>query len=370
MMIDDIAQPRLTISRRRASVFFDCAIFFHTVSRMASAMTIHCRRREFMAALGSAAVGWPLATRAQQQEMPLVALINAGSATLSESLAEAFRKGLGKAGYTEGRNVTIEYHWQDGDLRSLPALMADLVRRRVAVIATPATMSATLAAKAATATIPIVFGIAQDPVELGLVMSYSRPGGNATGLNYLNREVDAKRLDVLHQLVPNAVDIAVLIDPRDPPTINETTTQSLQEASHRLGLQIHIINASSSAEIDAAFAAIARDRFDALFVPASTFFLTRRAQVITLAARDGIPASYPGYQTVQAGGLMSYGSDIADVFYEVGNYSGMILNGADPAELPVIQPTRFVLAINLKAARLLGITVPWVLLGLADKLIE
>jgi putative tryptophan/tyrosine transport system substrate-binding protein len=369
-MIDDIAQPRLTLSRRRASVFFDCVIFFHTVSRMASAMTIDCRRREFMAALGSAAVGWPLATRAQQREKPLVALINAGSADLSESFAEAFRKGLGKSGYAEGRNVTIEYHWQDSDLRSLPALMADLVRRRVAVIATPATMSATLAAKATTATIPIVFGIAQDPVELGLVMSYSRPGGNATGVNYLNREVDAKRLDVLHQLLPKAVDIALLIDPRDPLTINETTTHSLQEASRRLGLQVHIVNAASSDEIDAAFATIARERFDALFVPAATFFLTRRAQLITLAARDGIPASYPGYQTVQAGGLMSYGSDIADVFYQVGYYSGMILKGANPAELPVIQPTRFVLAINLKAARLLGITVPSALLVLADKVIE
>jgi putative ABC transport system substrate-binding protein len=337
---------------------------------MATTMTIDWRRRQFMAAFGTAAVGWPFATRAQQREMPLVALINARSAYSSESLAEVFRKGLSKSGYAEGRNVTIEYHWQDGDLRSMPALMADLVHRRVAVIATPATMSATLAAKAATATIPIVFGIAQDPVELGLVMSYSRPGGNATGLNYMTREVDAKRLDLLHQLVPKAIHIALLIDPGDPPTINETTTRSLQEASRSLGLQIHVINASSSDEIDAAFATIARERLDALFVPASTTFLTRRVQIITLAARDGIPASYPGYQTVQAGGLMSYGSDIADVFYQVGNYSGMILNGANPAELPVIQPTRFVLAINLKAASRLGITVPRALLSLADKLIE
>jgi putative ABC transport system substrate-binding protein len=233
-------------------------------------------------------------------------------------------------------------------------------------------MNAALAAKAATATIPIpiVFGIAQDPVNAGLVATYNRPGGNATGVNFMNREVDAKRLELLHKLVPTAVHIALLINPADAPTNTEFTIQSLQEVSRHLGLQIHVIQVSSSDEIDSAFATIVREKLGALFVPASTFFLVRRVQLATLAARDRIPASYPGRQMVEAGGLMSYGSDIVDVFYHVGVYGGRILNGANPAEMPVVQPTKFVFTFNLKAARLLGIAVPRFLLTLADELIE
>jgi putative ABC transport system substrate-binding protein len=248
--------------------------------------------------------------------------------------------------------------------------MADLVRRRVAVIATPVSMAATLAAKAATATIPIVFGLSQDPVRFGLVASFPRPGANATGVNFMNREMDAKRLEFLHKLVPKAVHIALLINPADTSTNTEFTIQSLQKASRDLGLKIHVIHVRSSDEIDSAFATLAHERLDALFVPASTFFVERSAQLATLAARDRIPASYPLRQMVEAGGLMSYGSDIVDVFYHVGVYGGRILNGANPAEMPVVQPTKFVFAINLKAARLLGIAVPRYLLAYADVLIE
>jgi putative tryptophan/tyrosine transport system substrate-binding protein len=321
-----------------------------------------------MVALGGAVAGWPFIVRAQRAELPVIGLINGGTA--NSGFVAAFRKGLGETGYTESRNVTVEYHWLDGDVHRVPAVIADLVGRRVAVIATPVTTSASLAAKAATATIPIVFGVGQDPVNAGLVKSYARPGGNVTGVNFVNREVDAKRLELLHQLVPKAVHIALLINPADAPTNTELTTQSLQEASLPLGLQIHVIHASSSDEIDSAFATLARERIDALFVAASTFFFEHRVQLATLAARDRIPASYPGRQMVEAGGLMSYGSDIADVFYQIGVYGGRILNGHNPAELPVVRSTKVMFAINLKAARLLGIAVPRFLLVLANDLFE
>ncbi len=331
-------------------------------------MTSDIRRREFVAAL-SVAAAWPLATWAQQPALPVVGLINGGSAQESAAFADAFRKGLGEAGYTEGQNVTVEYHWLGGQFDRLPPLISDLVRRRVAVIATPVSMTAARAAKAATNTIPIVFGVSFDPVKSGLVASYSRPGGNATGVNFLNRELDAKRLTFLHELVPKAVRVAVLVNPANPANA-ETTVQNVQKAARPLGLQINVVRAGTSREIDAVFDAFARDRPDALVVAGDSFFLSRGAQLADLAARHKIPAAYPDRQIVEAGGLIGYGTDLADAFYQVGVYTGKILKGAKPADLPVEQSAKFVLAINLKTARLLGIDVPLQLQVGADQVIE
>jgi ABC-type uncharacterized transport system substrate-binding protein len=327
------------------------------------------KRREFITLLGGVAA-WPLAVRAQGSRLPIVALINGASADSSADFAAAFRKGLGETGYDEARNVTLKYHWLNGEFDGLPGLMADLVHRRVAVIATPVSMAAALAAKAATTTIPIVFGLSQNPVKLGLVASFPRPSGNATGINFLSREVDAKRLELLHQLVPKAVHIALLLNPANAQTNAETTAQNVQEAARALGLQIHVIHASTSAEIDAAFATIARERLDALFVAPDAFFVSRRVQTATLAARNRIPTAYADRKNVEAGGLMSYGTDLAEVFHQVGLYAGKILNGTRPAELPVDEATKFVFAINLKTAQLLDINVSRVLLALADDLIQ
>ncbi len=265
--------------------------------------------------------------------------------------------------------MRVEYHWLDGQFHRVPALVADLVRRRVAVIATPVGMAAALAAKAATATIPIVFGISQDPVKFGLVASFARPGGNATGINFLNRELDAKRLELLHELVPKVVHIAVLLNPANP-TNAETTAQNLDEVSGAMGVQLHFIYASTSDEIDAAFATFVRERPDALLVTGDSFFTTRRVQLADLSARDRIPTAYSTNQIVEAGGLTSYGTNIADTYYQVGVYTGSILKGARPADLPVVQSAKFVFAINLKTARLLGIDVPRKLLAFADEVIE
>jgi putative ABC transport system substrate-binding protein len=325
------------------------------------------RRREFIGGLGSAAVAWPLAARAQQV-MPVVGFVDGGSADASGGFVAAFRKGLGETGYVEGRNVTVEYHWLEGQFDRLPALMADLVRRRVAVIATNGGVPAR-AAKAATATIPIVFAAGQDPVRTGLVASLARPGGNATGVNFFNVELFAKRLGLLHQLVPKAVRVAVLWNPAgDTPA--DTGLRDLQEAASTIGLQIHVLNASTIGEIDAAFGTLAGERPDALFVAGGGFFPSRRVQIVTLTARDGIPAAYSTRDYVAAGGLMSYGTDSADRFRQVGVYTGSILKGAKPADLPVQQATRFEFVINLQTARLLGIEVPPTLLALADEVIE
>jgi len=265
--------------------------------------------------------------------------------------------------------VTVEYHWLDGQLDRLPALMADLVRRQVTVIATPGAVIAALAAKAATATIPIVFGVPEDPVRLGLVASLARPGGNATGINIFNQEVATKRLRLLHDLVPKAVRIAVLVNPTNAAT-TETTLRDVQEAAPAIGLQIQILNASTIGEIDAAFASLARDRPDALFVAPDSFFTSRYGQFATLTARDRIPATFPQRDYVQAGGLMSYGTNFADEFHQVGVYTGSILKGAKPADLPVLQSTKFEFVINLQTARALGIEVPSGLLAIADEVIE
>jgi putative tryptophan/tyrosine transport system substrate-binding protein len=325
-------------------------------------------RRDFITLLGGAAA-WPLGVRAQQPELPVVGVIDGGSADASARWVIRFRKGLNETGYVEGKNVTVEYHWLEGQYDHLPALMADLVRRRVAVIATPASPPAALAAKAATATIPIVFGVGDDPVKLGLVASLARPGGNATGINFFQQEVVAKRLRLLHDLVPKAVRAAVLVNPGNA-LIAESTLRDVQQAAPTLGLQIQILKATTIGEIDAAFATLAREHPDALFVAPDVFFASRRVQFATLAARDRVPAAYTNPDYIAAGGLMSYGTDVADTYHQVAVYTGSILKGAKPADLPVLQSTKFVFAINLQTARALGIEVPPGLLAIADEVIE
>jgi putative ABC transport system substrate-binding protein len=327
------------------------------------------KRRDFITLLGGAAAGWPLGARAQQGTLPVVGFVNAGSANVSADLVRAFRKGLSESDYVEGQNVTVEYHWLDGQYGSVAELVADFIRRRVAVIAVPAATAAALAAKAATTTIPIVFSVGEDPVRLGLVASLARPGGNATGFNYFNQEVDAKRLALLHELVPKTVRIAVLLDPANA-TNAESTLRNVREAAVALGLQLQVLNAGTSREIDAAFATFARMRPDALYVTGLGLFTSRRVQLANLAARERMPAAYANREIVEAGGLMSYGSDRIEPFHQVGVYAGRILKGAKPTDLPVVQSTKFEFVINLQTARLLGIDVPPTLLALADEVIE
>jgi putative ABC transport system substrate-binding protein len=327
------------------------------------------RRREFITLIGGAAAAGPCAARAQQAAMPIVGLVGPRSPEESTRLGAAFRKALNETGYIEAQNVMVEYHWLEGKYDRLPALMADLVRRRVAVIATPAFTAAAPVVKAATTTIPIVFGVAEDPVKLGLVASFARPGGNATGINFLASEVAAKRLGLLHDLVPKAVRIAVLINPANAPTA-ETTLRETSEAAHGLGLQIQILNASTSREIEAAFATLVRERPDALFIAPDGFFTSRRVQFATLAAHHRVPAAYFSREFVEVGGLMSYGSDISDVYRQVGVYTGQILKGAKPADLPVVQSTKFEFVINMQTAKALGLEVPPQLLASADEVIE
>jgi len=332
-------------------------------------MAIGIGRREFIAALGVTAVAWPLAARAQQLALPVVGFINGGSADAFARYAVAFRKGVNETGYVEGQNVTVEYHWLEGHYDHLPALMADLVRRQVAVIATTGSVPAALAAKAATATIPIVFEAATDPVEVGLVASLARPGGNATGINSFFQEVIAKRLRLLHDLVPKAVRFAVLINPGNASSA-KITLREVQQAAPIIGLQIQILNATTIGEIDAVFATFARERPEALFVAPDAFFTSRAVQFATLTARDRIPAAYAVRELVAVGGLMSYGSDLADAYHQVGVYTGSIPKGAKPADLPVLQSTKFEFAINLQTARALGIEVPPAVLSIADEVIE
>jgi len=326
-------------------------------------------RREFITLLGGAAVTWPFAARAQQRALPLVGFIRDGSADASARFAAAFRKGLNETGYVEGQNVTVEYHWLEGQYDQLPALLADLVRRQVAVIATPGHVPS-LAAKTATATIPIVFGVGGDPVQLGLVDSLPRPGHNVTGINFFVNEVAAKRLRLLHDLVPKAVRIAVFLNPANA-RVAEATLRDVREAAPTMGLQVQLtLNANTIGEIDAAFATLALERADALFVAPDAFFVSQRAQLAALTARHQIPAAYSVRDPVIAGGLMSYGSDLAEMFHQVGVYTGNVLKGAKPAELPVLQSTKFDFVINLKTARALGIEVPSALLTIADEVIE
>jgi putative ABC transport system substrate-binding protein len=324
------------------------------------------RRRDFVALLGGAAA-WPLSVRAQQAAMPVVGFVSGQSN--EERFGAAFRKALNEAGYVEGQNVMVEYHWLDGHYDRLPALVADLVRRQVAVIATPGNTPAALAAKAATATIPIVFGVAEHPVKLGLVASLARPGGNATGVNLLSAEVVAKRLGLLHDLVPKAVRIAVLVNPANSSTA-EATLRDIPEAARALGLQTQVLNASTRSEIEAVFATLLRDRADALFVAPDGFFSSRRVQFATLAARHAIPAVYSNRGYPEVGGLMSYGSDTLDYYRQAGVYTAQILKGAKPADMPVLQSTKWEFVINMQTARALGLEVPNSLQMLADEVIE
>ncbi len=322
------------------------------------------RRREFIFTLGGAAAAWPLAARAQQPAMPVVGFVNAGSP--DAPFATAFRKGLNEAGHFEGQSVTVEYHWLEGQFDRLPAVMADLVRRRVAVIATPAGNAQ--AAKAATRAIPIVFGVSEDPVKLGLVANLARPDGNMTGINFFASELTAKRLALLHELVPKAVRIAVLVNPAN--TASTESVRDIPDAARAMGLQIQVLNASTRSEIEAAFATLVRDRADALYVTGDVFFTSRRVQFATLAASYRIPATYPSRQAVEVGGLMAYDTDRVDMYRQVGAYTGQILKGAKPADLPVLQSTKFEFVINLQTARALGLDVPPTLLARADEVIE
>jgi putative ABC transport system substrate-binding protein len=326
------------------------------------------RRRQFITLLGGAAT-WPLAARAQQSAIPVVGFVHGGSSDASARNAVAFHQGLSETGYVEGQNVMVEHHWLDGQFDRLPSLMADLVRRRVTVIATPGGNYAAQVAKAATTTIPIVFGVGEDPVKLGLVASLARPGGNATGINFFAQEITAKRLGLLHELVPKAVRIAVLVNPANGPTA-EAALRDIPEAARTIGLQIQVFNASTSREIEAAFATLVRDRADALFVAADGFFASRRVQFATLAMRYRIPAAYVGRDMVEVGGLMSYATNSLEMFRHVGVYTGQILKGAKPADLPVLQSTKFEFVINLQTARALGIEVPNSIQLLADEVIE
>ena len=329
------------------------------------------RRREFISLLGGAVAACPLAARAQlpSTATPVVTLINARRADTGTAFAAEFRKGLSQTGFAEGQDVRVEYHWLDGHYEDLPSIINDAVRRTVAVIATPGSTPASLAAKAATATIPIVFGVAEDPVTLGLVASLAQPGGNATGINFFASEIDAKRLGLMHGMLPKANRFAVLVNPANHVTA-EATSNALKRAAPGLGLELVFFNASTPAEIDAAFAAIAAQRADALFIAPDGFLATRGAQLVTLAARDRIPASIFSSDVVKAGLLMSYGTSLGDVFRQVGVYTGSILKGAKPANLPVLQSTKFEFVINLQTARALGLDIPPSVLARADEVIE
>ena len=324
-------------------------------------------RREFITLLGGAAVAWPLAARAQQPAMPVIGFLHSSSP--EPYRLRAFRQGLKDAGFIEGENVAIEYRWADSQIDRLPALAAELVQRRVAVIAASGGTPSILAAKAATTTIPIVFALAEDPVRLGLVASLARPSGNLTGINFFGTELAAKRLELLRELVPGAIRIAVLVDPTNA-TNTETTVRGVEAAARAKGLQIQVLNASNSREVDAAFATLASERPDALLVGSTAFLADRRVQLAQLAARHAVPAIYVDRQFAEVGGLMSYGASLGDAFRQVGVYSGRILKGAKPADLPVLQSTKFELVINAPTARMLGLTVPPTLLATADEVIE
>jgi putative ABC transport system substrate-binding protein len=314
------------------------------------------RRREFITSFGGAALAWPLAAQAQQPAMPLIGFLNPASPDTFSDLLRAFRQGLKDTGYVEGENVAIEYGWAEDQFDRLPALAAELVRRPVVVIAASG-VTAAVAAKAATTTIPIVFLVGEDPVRLGLVASLARPGGNATGVNFFAQEVVAKRLELLRELVPAATRVAVLVNPAAA-TNAEITVRDVKTAARAMGLQIQIYNASTSREIDTAFTTFVRERPDALFVGGDAFFTSRRVQLATLAARHAVPATFSVRDIAKAGGLMSCGASLTDTYRQFGVYTGRILKGAKPVDVPVVQASKFELVINAQTARMLGLTVP------------
>jgi len=311
--------------------------------------------------------GWPLAARAQQRNVPVIGFLGTGRLEDAAARLHAFRQGLNETSYLEGRNVMIEYRWAEDQNDQLPALAAELVRRQVAVIVASAPPAA-LAAKAATSTLPIVFSGGLDPLQLGLVASLNRPGGNVTGVSHLSTELEGKRLQLLHELIPNAAVIALLVDPTFRGT--ESIINDIEVAAHALGLEVKVLHASNEHDFNGAIASVVQQRAGALLVASDPFFFSRRDQLVTVVAQHAVPAIYQFREFAAAGGLMSYGADLADGYRQVGIYAGRILKGAKPADLPVVQPTKYKLVINLKTARALGLTVPDKLLALADEVIE
>ena len=325
------------------------------------------KRREFVSLLVGGAAAWPLVARAQQPAMPVIGYLNSRSRDTDTPFLAAFHRGLNETGYVEGQNVAIEYRWADGQYDRLPVLATDLVRRRVTVMAATSTPAA-LAAKAATSAIPIVFTTAADPIAVGLVDSLSRPSGNVTGVNSYLSDLGAKRLELLRQLVPNDAVIGMLVNPNYPDA--ESQAKDVKEAARTLGQQVHVVNADSEGDLNRAFATFIELKADALLVSLDSFFLSRREQLVALAARHKIPVMYFARDFVLAGGLMSYGSDLADSYRQAGVYTGRILKGAKPVDLPVLQPTKFELSINTTTAKSLGLSIPDRLLALADEVIE
>ena len=327
------------------------------------------RRREFLTLLGGAATAWPVVARAQQPALPVIGFLGAASRQEYEPFVVGFHRGLNQAGFAEGRNVAIEYRWAEGQYDRLPVLATDLVRRRVSVIFTGGSTPATLAAKGATSSIPIVFFVAGDPVDMGLVSSLARPEGNLTGVTNLGAEVGPKRLELLHEVVPGAAAVAALINPDSPAQAN-LQSRALQEAADKIGLQLHVLRASTEAEIESAFTSLVQLRAGGLVIGPDVFFNTRDSLLAALALRHGVPTIYQYREFTAAGGLMSYGTNLQEMFRLAGIYTGRILQGEKPADLPVQQATNIELILNLRTAKVLGLTVPITLLGRADEVIE
>jgi ABC-type uncharacterized transport system substrate-binding protein len=327
------------------------------------------RRREFITLIGGAAAAWPLAARGQQPAMPVIGLLDQRSPEELADRLRGFHQGLKDEGFVEGQNAAMDYRWAENRMDRLPELAAELVRRRVNVIASTGGIPSAIAAKAATTTIPVVFITSDDPVKLGLVTSLARPGGNLTGINFFTAELTAKRLELLRELVPTATRVALLVNPTNAANTQATLREG-EPAARAIGLQIQVHNASTIREINAAFATFARERPDALFVGIDPFFNSRRIQLVNLATRHGLPASFPARDFAEVGGLMSYGANINDAWRQVGSYAGRILKGAKPADLPVVQSSKFELVINTQTATMLGLTIPPMLLARADEVIE
>ncbi len=327
------------------------------------------KRRDFITLLGGAAAAWPLSARAEQAGRPVIGFLNSQSPDGYTERLRGFRQGLKEAGFIEGENVAIEYRWAENQLDRLPTLATDLVRRRVAVVVALGSPNLAMVAKAATTTIPIVFLVGEDPVRFGLVASLARPGGNITGINLFNNEINAKRLTLLRELIPTAVGAAVLVNPTNA-SIAETTARDVETAAHALGLRMQVHNAGTSREIDATFATFAGERPDALFVAGDPFYNSRRVHLVHLASHHRLPTIYASRAYPDIGGLMSYGTDVTDSYRQSGVYTGRILKGAKPAELPVVQASKFEFVINAQTARMLGLTLPPSLLATADEVIE